>query len=335
MFPGLLTLCLPARQPAGGGRSARGGAALALMLLLLLLVALSGCGGSGGDGATAASTAASGTTTTTTTTVHATLTSLATEPAGTHCTNGGTSISAGLDTNDNGKLDASEVNGTQYVCNGSAGAAGATALVKIAAEPAGTHCAQGGSAVSVGLDANGNGTLEASEATSTSYVCNGSAGTAGARTHNSLVAATAEAAGPNCTYGGTRITAGLDANDSGVLDPAEVTSTSYSCNGAPGATGATGAAGSGGSGGAALTWVSVSGLSASMASNTGYLPNNAAQVVLTLPATPAVGDVINIVGQGTGGWKLIDLRVDDRLVDLFGEKAPAAPSDAASAAPAP
>jgi hypothetical protein len=43
-----------------------------------------------------------------------------TEPAGANCTNGGTKIETGLDANENGILDAGEVNisETQYVCNG-------------------------------------------------------------------------------------------------------------------------------------------------------------------------------------------------------------------------
>jgi hypothetical protein len=43
-----------------------------------------------------------------------------TEPAGPNCTNGGTKIETGLDANNNGTLDASEINAaqTQYVCNG-------------------------------------------------------------------------------------------------------------------------------------------------------------------------------------------------------------------------
>ena len=43
-----------------------------------------------------------------------------TEPAGVNCANGGTKIETGLDANNNGILDAGEINGTQttYVCNG-------------------------------------------------------------------------------------------------------------------------------------------------------------------------------------------------------------------------
>jgi hypothetical protein len=49
-----------------------------------------------------------------------TLVNTSTEPAGANCANGGTKIEVGLDANDNGILDNSEVNGslTKYICNG-------------------------------------------------------------------------------------------------------------------------------------------------------------------------------------------------------------------------
>ena len=48
---------------------------------------------------------------------------------------------------------------------------------------------------------------------------------------NALTLATPEAAGAQCAFGGTRLDVGIDANGSGVLDPAEIASTSYVCNG--------------------------------------------------------------------------------------------------------
>jgi microcystin-dependent protein len=56
---------------------------------------------------------------------------------------------------------------------GEPGPAGQNALVAVASEPAGANCSGGGLAVKSGLDANGNGTLDAAEVTNTSYVCNG------------------------------------------------------------------------------------------------------------------------------------------------------------------
>jgi len=43
------------------------------------------------------------------------------EPVGVNCTNGGTRIEKGLDDNDNGFLDGSEVDTTEYACNGGSG----------------------------------------------------------------------------------------------------------------------------------------------------------------------------------------------------------------------
>jgi hypothetical protein len=60
------------------------------------------------------------------------------------------------------------------------------------------------------------------------------------------------------------------------------------------------------SSGGGLTWVDVTGTSASGAINTGYIADNAGLVTLTLPATAAQGTLIAIVGgnSGAGGWKI-------------------------------
>lgn len=49
-------------------------------------------------------------------------------------------------------------------------------------------------------------------------------------------------------------------------------------------------------------WTEVTGTSVGMAVNNGYILNNAGLVTATLPATAAVGDVIEIRGKGAGGW---------------------------------
>ena len=54
---------------------------------------------------------------------------------------------------------------------GTTGTPGKTTLVSVVAEPAGTNCGNGGSAIETGIDTNGDGTLAATEVTSTSYVC--------------------------------------------------------------------------------------------------------------------------------------------------------------------
>lgn len=61
---------------------------------------------------------------------------------------------------------------------------------------------------------------------------NGSNGADGA---SSLLALTDEAPGANCAAGGTRIDSGIDDDGDGVLDPGEVDSTAYLCDGEAGA----------------------------------------------------------------------------------------------------
>jgi microcystin-dependent protein len=61
---------------------------------------------------------------------------------------------------------------------GEAGPAGQNGLVSVGAEPAGANCSGGGAVIKSGLDSNGNGTLDASEVTNTSYACTGSPDTA-------------------------------------------------------------------------------------------------------------------------------------------------------------
>jgi Collagen triple helix repeat (20 copies) len=133
------------------------------------------------------------------------------EPAGANCATGGTRLEAGADTNQNGKLQDSEVTSTAFVCNAAAGATGATGATGLtgATGPNGVTGATG--------PAGAAGPA-------------GPAGATGANGQNSLILLSAELAGRNCALGGTKVQAGLDANRSGVLDPAEVSSTTYLCS---------------------------------------------------------------------------------------------------------
>ena len=56
--------------------------------------------------------------------------------------------------------------------------------------------------------------------------------------------------------------------------------------------------------GGGFTWTDVTGTSASMAVNNGYLADNAGLVTLTLPATAAQFSVVAVAGWGAGGWKI-------------------------------
>lgn len=193
---------------------------------------LAGCGGSdGAPGANALDT----------------LTVLGAEPAGDHCANGGTRITSGLDANGNGVLDAAEITSTQFVCNGASGGDGRTTLVVSSPEPAGAHCASGGTRISSGLDANGDGILEDSEVTSSAYACSGAAGTPGATGApgaagiQALLAFNSLAVGDaHCPNGGLEVDAGGDLDGNGVLGSTEITSRAYVCNGSGGASGTSG-----------------------------------------------------------------------------------------------
>lgn len=70
--------------------------------------------------------------------------------------------------------------------------------------------------------------------------------------------------------------------------------------------------------GGALTWTDVTGTSASMAINNGYLADNAGLVTLTLPATAAQFSVIAVAGKGAGGW-LIAQNANQKII--FGNQA--------------
>jgi MYXO-CTERM domain-containing protein len=119
------------------------------------------------------------------------LVSVADEPSGAHCPAGGKRIDVGIDdgaggtTPFDGKLDAPEVTGTSYACNGapgaqgSAGGAAGVALVRTSSEPAGANCSRGGQKVEAGVDADGNGALEDAEVTSAGFVCTGATGKSG------------------------------------------------------------------------------------------------------------------------------------------------------------
>jgi len=148
------------------------------------------------------------------------------EPAGPHCANGGEQIRSGVDTNGNGVLDANEVTQVSYVCSGADGSGATDELVTVVVEPQGAHCANGGQAIETGADVNHDGMLEASEVTSTSYVCSGADGP------QPLLRIDDEPAGANCVAGGRAIHVGVDTNDDSILEDSEIESTTYLCNAA-------------------------------------------------------------------------------------------------------
>lgn len=56
--------------------------------------------------------------------------------------------------------------------------------------------------------------------------------------------------------------------------------------------------------GGGITWNTVTGTTQAAVINNGYFTNNAGTVTVTLPATAAVGSVVEVAGQGAGGWTL-------------------------------
>ena len=77
-----------------------------------------------------------------------------TEPAGNNCANGGVKIMAGTDDNSDGVLQSSEVDSTQYICDG--GSSATTMLTSYSTPPTYMNCDIGGSVIAHGLD-NGDG----------------------------------------------------------------------------------------------------------------------------------------------------------------------------------
>jgi hypothetical protein len=147
------------------------------------------------------------------------------EPPGANCTLGGNRIDAGFDQNGNGQLEPGEINETAYICDV------LPTLVRVDTELAASsvECPQvGGARIESGIDDNGDGVLQAGEVDRVEFVCNQGTGL------RSLVAVTAEGPGNNCPAGGQRIESGVDADDDDTLDPNEVTSTSFVCNGTDG-----------------------------------------------------------------------------------------------------
>jgi hypothetical protein len=53
-----------------------------------------------------------------------------------------------------------------------------------------------------------------------------------------------------------------------------------------------------------VAWQNVTGTSQQAQPNTGYLANNAAQVTITLPTSPNLGDIVRVSGVGAGGWQI-------------------------------
>lgn len=57
--------------------------------------------------------------------------------------------------------------------------------------------------------------------------------------------------------------------------------------------------------GGGFSWTTVTGTTQSMAVENGYVANNASLITFTLPSSASVGDSIQIIGLGAGGFSLV------------------------------
>ena len=58
-------------------------------------------------------------------------------------------------------------------------------------------------------------------------------------------------------------------------------------------------------GGGGFTWNDVTGGSATLAAENGYIADAAGLTTFTMPTNNSIGDTIKIVGKGSGGWKIV------------------------------
>ena len=187
--------------------------ALVSLALVSFALLLSSCGGSGSstDDPTSPSTAAR-------------RVDLA---PGDQCAYGGVLVQTGIDENRNGTLDDDEVDASEAVCNGLP-----SLLKRTVLEPGDDdNCPAGGEFIESGIDANGNGTLEASEVDDSAYLCDGQQGDTGSDGLTSLIKRTVLIAGDaNCPAGGEFVETGIDDNGNGTLEPEEVDASAYLCH---------------------------------------------------------------------------------------------------------
>ena len=135
------------------------------------------------------------------------------------CGAGGTVVLSGLDADRDGTLEDSEVQQRTTVCN-EPSPTPPPVLVRVAGEPAGERCPDGGSVVLSGPDLNGNGVLDDSEVVASDVVCRESL----------LTRMESEPPGEHCPGGGILFFVGRDTDGDGTLSDTEVEWTTYECS---------------------------------------------------------------------------------------------------------
>lgn len=143
---------------------------------------------------------------------------------------GGVRIETGVDHDQDGELDADEVQQpSAAVCHGRApdvgsGTNGHNALVLTSMEPPGDNCEYGGVRVDSGTDLNDDGELDSTGMTDLllppSFICNATG-----------VQISPEPPGEHCQHGGQRLEVGVDLDGDGVFGFGEVVGTTYHCDG--------------------------------------------------------------------------------------------------------
>jgi hypothetical protein len=109
------------------------------------------------------------------------LVAMSDEAPGANCAAGGKRIDFGVDDDGDNTLDTGEIDGTQYVCNGIAGATGANGhqALMVVDTASGTNCQDTGQRIRYGVDDNGNNVLDLpAEGDGEFFVCNGVSPTA-------------------------------------------------------------------------------------------------------------------------------------------------------------
>lgn len=107
--------------------------------------------------------------------------------------------------------------------NGGGGSSGVT-LISSTPAPADATCPDGGVKIQVGVDKNGNGTLDPDEITGAQEICTGGAPA-------TLTTVTPNGPDATCKNGGITVKSGPDTNGNGKLDASEVTQTQEICDG--------------------------------------------------------------------------------------------------------
>ncbi|WP_119396252.1 DUF7151 family protein [Salinibius halmophilus] len=99
-----------------------------------------------------------------------------------------------------------------------------------------SQCPNGGEVIDMGIDANGNNVLDASEVTASQVICNGQDGQNGL----TPLVLVSPASSASCSQGGSVIRTGFDNDDDGQLTGDEVSAEALLCNGEEGSQGLAG-----------------------------------------------------------------------------------------------